>query len=153
MSDSYVEFIPVDPRYVPSQDAQHAAVALLRKAGLVRYTADISSETEQHIVFRDAGANFERVLCPSCGGDIPIETWQDWMNADYSAMAGFALRPVVTTCCATVATLNDLVYDWPQAFGRYALTLRNSDDSRATSVVAELERTLDCKLRTIRRHI
>ena len=59
MSDHFTTFIPADPRFVPSEKAQHAAAALLQD--LAPDAEDVSSEVEDAVVFRDCGENFERV--------------------------------------------------------------------------------------------
>ena len=147
MSDHFIRFIPLDARFVPEQKGQAAALALLR--AVAPDADDISSETEDHIAFRDCGENFECVRCPGCGAEIAIETWQGWMDHDYTEGGGFRLEPVTTPCCGKRETLNGLVYDRPQGFSCYVLTGMNPGRDLPSAVMTELEEALGCRLRTI----
>ena len=49
MSDHFVRFIPLDPRFVPTKRAQKAAVTILRRA--VPRADDVSSDVDEQIVF------------------------------------------------------------------------------------------------------
>jgi hypothetical protein len=147
MSDHYITFIPADPRFIPNKAAQRTAASLLRAA---RPDADeIKSETEDKVVFRDCGENFERVQCPACSAALDVETWQELMDADYSEEHGFRLDPLSLPCCEHKATLNDLHYDWAQGFSRFALTAMNAGGKVPKKLLAELESALGCKLRVV----
>jgi len=68
------------------------------------------------------GANMERITCPSCGTDL--QDW--WGNAMSEAWnSSYENLSVVTSCCQTSTSLNDLVYIWPTAFDRFALVIAN----------------------------
>jgi hypothetical protein len=71
MSDHYICFLPADASFIPSRVAQGAGVALLRAAW--PEAREITSETEDHIVFRDCGENFESVRCPHCSAPLDID--------------------------------------------------------------------------------
>jgi hypothetical protein len=150
MSEHFIRFIPLDPRFVPEAKAAATALALLRSAA--PDAADVFSETDDHIVFRDCGGNFERIRCPGCGAEIAIAMWQEWMDADYDG-SSFRLEPLTTPCCGTRETLNGLVYDWPLGFSRYALSARDPGGALRSSLVDELEEALGCRLRTIRERL
>jgi hypothetical protein len=113
----------------------------------------ISADVDEVVVFRDCGENFERVLCPSCGATIETELWQRWMTEDFSEENGFRLDPIVTPCCGTTTNLNELAYEGPQGFSRYALSILGTPEDAVTNVVPRLEGTLACKLRLIRQLI
>jgi hypothetical protein len=149
VSDHSVVFIPTDPRFVPSEKGQAAATALLRS--LLSGAEAISSEVDDVVEFRDCGENFETVRCPACLLPIEIDTWQEWMSEDYSDDAGFRLGVFATPCCGARTTLNELLYDWPQGFSRYALCAVNAGDAAAPSAAPELEAALGCRLRVIQR--
>ena len=151
MSDYYIHIIPVDPRYVPETQAQNAAIATLR-AMLIR-ADDIWDKSENKIVFRDCGKNFEQVRCPGCGADLSIDTWQELMDADYSEEEGFHLEPFPLSCCNQRYTLNDLVYEMPQGFSRYALSALNIDQSLTETLITKLEDALGCRVRIIHQTI
>ena len=102
------------------------------------------------VQFFDCGANFERVLCPSCGLEITIDWWKDRMDEDYSD--GFALAAFSTPCCGARCNLNQLIYEWPQRFGRFALSVLNAGIGKVSDRrLREFERILGCKLNVIYR--
>jgi len=151
MSDHFIRIIPVDPRFVPTKRAQKAAIAVIRAAAPM--TDEVSSETDDQIVFRDCGENFERVRCPGCGNEIALDTWQEWMSADYSDDDGFRLEALAIPCCNHRATLNELRYEMAQGFSRYVLSAMNIGQELPSSVLAKLEGALGCQLRIIRQMI
>ena len=54
----------------------------------------------------------------------------------------------------STVTLNDLQYDWPQGFGRFALQAMNPNIGKLNAAqMAEFERILGTKLRVIYQHI
>jgi hypothetical protein len=151
MSDQISTLIPDDPRFVPTKKAQAAALATLRK--LAPQADDISSGVDERVAFRDCGGNFESVGCPKCRCKIALETWQGWMDEDYSDPDGFRLGPFVTPCCTTEVRLSDLVYDWRQGFSRYYLTASNVRRPLSSASIGQLEGVLGCKLRIIRQQL
>ena len=84
---------------------------------------------------------------------IDLETWQGWMDEDYSDPDGFRLGTFVTPCCTTQVRLSDLVYDWPQGFSRYYLTASNVGRTLSPASVRQLEVVLGCKLCVIRQQL
>jgi hypothetical protein len=148
LSDNSVEFLPVDPHFVPDAAAAERAAAILRAAA--PRADEVSSEVEPCVVFRDCGANFEQVRCPRCGKEIDTGCWQDWMDQDF-VEGGFQLQIFATPCCGHQATLDQLTYEMPQGFSRYTLRVRNPG-AVVVGVVPELEHCLGCRLRVIRAH-
>jgi hypothetical protein len=82
--------------------------------------------------FVDAGSNFARVSCPGCGADLG-EWWPTAMDQGYES--DFVDLAVEAPCCGLATTLNDLRYDWPQAFARVSIHVMNPN-------VGELDRDL-----------
>jgi hypothetical protein len=57
-------------------------------------------------------------------------------------------------CCGAATSLNDLVYEWPQGFARWALEIMNPGRGFLTDEEIErLARTVGHPLREIRTHI
>jgi hypothetical protein len=150
MSDYITTLIPEDPSFVPSKMAQDVAIATLRS--LAPKADDVASGVDDGVSFRDCGANFESVACPKCRSEIEQETWQTWMDQDYSDPSGFRLSSFVAPCCGAEVKLNDLVYDWPQGFSRYYLSASNVGRPLSSATITKLEGELGCKLRVIRQH-
>ena len=122
MSDSYVVVVPADPFLVPSEEAQHKLMEALRQ--IVPNVTEISVEVSERIFFISASANFERISCPNCTSELPVAWWQEQMDGDFDGK-GFKLAPLELPCCGSRAALNELQYNWPQAFGRFSCTVRN----------------------------
>ena len=78
MSDDYVYIIPEEPFLVPDEAKHQMAVAYFHSIapGAGEITASVSNCVE----FVHCGANFEKILCPSCGAVIELGQWQDWMD-------------------------------------------------------------------------
>ena len=150
MSDSWIALIPEDPRFVP--DPAKQLLARDRFAEIAPEADEIEIKLSDTVEFFDCGANFERVCCPSCGSEIPLAWWQDRMDEDYGE--GFKLAAYATPCCGASCTLHELVYEWPQGFGRFALDAMNPNlGNLEDRYKREFEEILGTKLRVIYQHI
>ncbi len=150
MSDNWITLIPEDPYLVPDAIRQSRA-----RDWFERVAPDVE-EIELHagdtIEFFDCGANFENVLCPNCRREIPLEWWQQRMEEDYDH--GFRLSKYPTPCCGAIRTLHELIYDWPQGFGRFALDAMNPGIGKLDEAQQrEIEEILGTPLRVIYQHI
>jgi len=150
MSDNWIALIPEDPRCVP--DAAKQRRARDRFAEIAPESDEIEIKVSEKIEFFDCGANFERILCPLCHAEISVQWWQDRMEEDSDH--GFKLATYATPCCGKKCTLHELVYDWPQGFGRFALDAMNPNIGKLEDQYKrELEKILGTKLRVIYQHI
>jgi len=151
MSDHTLHIVPSDPHFRPA-DSQ-ISVALAAAERFFPDADSIESLISDTIQFFDAGSNFEAAYCPACDTLLPLDWWQDAMDADY-AESGFRLEPTRTPCCGRSLTLNELRYDWPQAFGRFDLTVQNPNvGDVAADVLEALEAALGTRLRVIHQHL
>ena len=163
MSDNWLALIPDDPRFVP--DAAKRQCAHDRFAEIAPDADEINIKVSEKIEFFDCGANFERILCPSCSAEIPVDWWQDRMQEDSGVDGwqdrmdedsgdGFKLAAYVTPCCGKKCTLHELVYEWSQGFGRFALDAMNPNIGELEDKYKrEFETILGTKLRVIYQHI
>jgi len=150
MSDNWIALIPEDPRFVPDQAKCQRARE--RFAEIAPDADEIEVKISETVKFFDCGGNFERVLCPACQLEIPIEWWKDRMSEDYCD--GFKLAAYQTLCCGAPYTLHELVYEWSQGFGRFALDAMNPNIGELEErYKAEFEAILGTKLRVIYQHI
>ena len=150
MSDDWIALIPEDPRFVP-EPTRHSR-ARDRFAEIAPAADEIAIKVNEKVRFFDCGANFEQVLCPSCRSVVPIAWWQDRMGEDFED--GFKLAAYPTPCCGARHTLHDLVYEWPQGFGRFALNVMNPGIGKLEKRYRrEFEEILGTKLRVIYQHI
>ena len=151
VSDNWIALVPEDPMYVPSAQSRERALERFRK--LAPDADDIEIKVCDKTQFFECGANFERITCPACGAEIPMDWWQNRMDDDYTE-DGFALSPYPVPCCQVLRSLNDLVYEWPQCFGRFALDAMNPNIGKLEpEVIAEFERILGTRVRAIYQHI
>lgn len=120
MSDDYLRLVPADPTWQPSEETAQRCAELLRS--FYPSADEISAEFPGAIAFFDSGSNLGNIYCPACGQSVQA-WWPDAMDRAYeTAFQNLAVR---TPCCGAETSLNDLRYDWPSAFGRFALEIRN----------------------------
>ena len=150
MSANWIALVPEDPSFVPELGRQRRACE--RFAEIAPEADDIEIKVSERVELFDCGTNLERIRCPSCGAEIPVAWWQERMDEDYKD--GHKLAAYATPCCGSKSTLNALVYEWPQAFGRFAIDAMNPnigelDDNHKR----EFESILGTKLRVVYQHI
>jgi hypothetical protein len=146
MSDHFLVVIPAGP----DEDLPETAESI--RETLVGMTGGDESRVKDYgkLQFIDAGENFERVACPGCKDEIPIDTWQGWMESDWHGEEGFHLHEHEMPCCGRATTLNDLVYHFPQGFARWFVSARNANRGPLTpDEIAQLEQIAGLKLRAI----
>jgi hypothetical protein len=163
MSDNWIALIPEDPHFVP--DIARRERALRRFMEIAPDAEEIEIKVSERIEFYDCGQNFERIVCPSCHAQISLDWWQDRMDEDSGSVGwedrmdddsgeGFKLDAYSMPCCGRKYTLHELVYEWPQGFGRFALDAMNpSIGALDEKYKQEFEAILGTKLRVIHQHI
>jgi len=150
MSDNWIALVPEDPRFIPDAVKQH--LARDRFAEIAPEADEIEIRVSDNVEFFDCGANLKRICCPSCGAEISVEWWKDRMDEDQGD--GYKLATYATPCCGAEHTMHDLVYEWPQGFGRFALDAMNPNIGKlADKHKREFEEILGTKLRVIYQHI
>jgi hypothetical protein len=104
---------------------------------------------QPHTTFIDQGANFESGRCPGCKIEVEIASWQEWMDKSYESE--FRDLYLAMPCCGASTSLNDLIYEWPAGFARFALFIENPNIGGwlAKGQLAAVEDAVDCKLRQI----
>jgi hypothetical protein len=150
MSDKWILLIPEDPHFVPGVAAQRRACDRLRQ--IVPDAFEVVAKVSEKVEFFDCGVNFERIVCPACAAEVPIDWWRDRMEEEYDG--GYSLASYAMPCCKAQRTLHELVYEWPQGFGRFALEAFNPGIGELSDRDKyELEAILGTELREIYRHI
>jgi hypothetical protein len=151
MSDDFIVLVPRDPSYAAPPDVQQRVAAVLKR--LAPSADKITPEVSETIRFHDAGASFENIRCPRCGAEISIDWWQDRMDDDFED-DGFRLSSYAVPCCGVPLTLNQLTYEWPQAFGRTSWTVQNADIGEIDAAgKTELEQAAGFSLTVVRQHL
>ena len=72
-------------------------------------------------------------------------------EADYVDLKGFYLLAYPVPCCGALVTPRELKFDWPVAFGKFALRITDPEfdtslQDDAKRVAKELEPILGCEL-------
>lgn len=160
MSDDYLKIVPVEVSHIPVAGAHQAAIELLE--GFFPDGEECEVEVHDTVQFIDQGENLERVYCPACQGTIEINFlakndpgasfWFD-LSERLGEEEVFEMS-VVMLCCGKSVPFTSLTFDWPAAFARFELSVRNPDSSENLSAaeLSELEQVLGCKLRQVRAH-
>lgn len=149
MSDNWLQYIPADPFFQPSQAAAERARTLL--AAFVPRADTVKSEFKASTEFFHPGGNWSGVKCPACGADA--ETW--WQSAMRAAWKKqFADLNTTAGCCGALVSLNDLHYVWPAGFGRFVIEALNPGVRDLQPAEEDLLRkALGCDLRKIWVHL
>ena len=149
VSDSWLILIPTDPMWQPEPAAAERAAT--RLAQLLPRAEAVSSEFKEDVEFIDAGSNFDTAACPECAADV-TEWWFEAMNT--ASEVAFADLSCTMPCCGEASSLNDLDYDMPVGFSRFALSASNPDVSRFDGDdLRSISKELGHPIRTIWRHL
>lgn len=145
MSDNWLLLVPADPTFQPAEAAANAACDMFRS--FVPQAEDVSIRFSENIIFFDPGANFERVSCPRCKSEV-TDWWADAM--DVAAASDFSDLLATTPCCQTKISLDELSYEAPAAFGRFALSALNPNIAELAELQrVELSSQLGCGLHVV----
>jgi hypothetical protein len=149
MSDNWLQFVPDDPQYRPSQEQAENARQLF--ASFVPEADEVSAQVRDTIEFFHSGSNWSGVKCSACGADA--ESW--WEDAlDAAEAQSFESLLCVAGCCGAEVSLNELSYVWPAAFGSFALVAMNPNvENLSAAQKGELEQQLGCSLRAVWTHL
>jgi len=151
MSDNWIEIVPQDPDFVPALETQNRAKAYFEK--IAPNADEVTITAGDTIKFFDCGANFQSIHCPECASEIDMDWWGQEMS-QATQDDGFILEEILTPCCHVASTLNNLLYDWPQAFGRFCISAMNPDIGTLTdNTVAQFEAVLGCRITVVYQHI
>lgn len=124
VSDRWIRVIPTDPAFAPDSAAGRRACDLLQGYAPAAPSGSPARQVDSdHIVFIDAGSNFESISCPWCSAAVDVEWWQ--LQMDHAASSEFRDLLTRTPCCDVTTSLNDLHYEWPQGFARWWLEVMN----------------------------
>jgi DNA-directed RNA polymerase subunit N (RpoN/RPB10) len=151
VGDTWLRYVPTDPKWQPTPDAAAEAALLL-----VEYSRPLNGATDVECEFFDEVELFhpiemwEGVRCPACGADI--EDW--WYESVGTANEkGFSDLAATTPCCRTTTTLNDVGFIRPAAFGKFALSSMNPTTEPTREQDAEVARRLGAKVRKVWTHL
>jgi hypothetical protein len=122
MTQAFLIIIPNDPDADVSDEIAEAACVALE--GMFPDAEDVSYDLFDEVRLIDPGVAFDSVHCPACGKDA--DPW--WPAAmDKAARLEFDDLDVVTKCCKTAISLNDMKYAPSAGFARFAIVVENAD--------------------------
>ncbi|PKO16177.1 MAG: hypothetical protein CVU39_09120 [Chloroflexi bacterium HGW-Chloroflexi-10] len=151
MSDNWIILIPKEPNYIPEEILRENARKRLLE--IAPDSDKVKIIVTEHISFFDCGANLDRISCPKCNAELPPGWWQEKMHIDFDKDT-FKLDKYLTPCCKHSCSLNELVYDWHQGFGKFAIEAMNPNIGPLKEIyILELEAILGTGLRVIYQHI
>ncbi len=149
MTVTTTEFVPVNPHYIPGTPAISAAGAYIKEHYPKSHSVEAISREGVDVFF--PGLNMTACHCPECGAALADEAWQAILVADHAETKGFYLLAHPVPCCRALVTPRELKFDWPVAFGKFALRITDPDFDTASQaasvrVAKELEPILGCEL-------
>lgn len=157
MSRSAIVLVPCQRGFVPDDARCREALASIQ--AMLPPDAIVGLVRHEGIELFDCGENFLDVRCPACGVSLDTGDWGDLMDADYNAAAGqgttsgFRLQARPLPCCGASHAVDELVYDWPMAFGKFAITLDDPAIGQFTpEQLSAIEGKLGCGLVMVLRH-
>jgi hypothetical protein len=146
MHESKIYIIPQDEHFVPTPSAAQAAVSYLHELPGIE---DIELINDGRIKFFDAGPGEMTITCPHCHEELDVEWWAARMTED-EGPDGHRVASYPLPCCGASATLNQLVYDAPQGFARFAIDIYNDAGVTLTDPqVKAIEALLGCAARVV----
>jgi hypothetical protein len=160
VSDDYLRIVPVEMEFVPATESHEAAIELLEE--FFPDGEECEVEVYETVQFIDQGENLEAVICPACRkvnrinfleeGDAGASFWLE-LSERFEAEEVSEIA-VHMLCCNTKVPFTSLTFDWPAAFARFELSVRNPDSTEdlTESQLASIEQILGCKLKQVRAH-
>ncbi|MFG3604844.1 hypothetical protein [Micromonospora chersina] len=124
MSDFYISLIPTDVNWQPTSAAATEAEAYVRRVFLDPdgVQQDVAVEFYDRITVVDAGENVQKITCPRCDRDIPLDWYEDLIE---ETEGEFDSLSVTVPCCETAVALDTLKFDWPSGFARFEIAVAN----------------------------
>ncbi|MEV0564888.1 hypothetical protein [Dactylosporangium sp. NPDC050588] len=124
MSDFYASAIPTNATWQPTPEAANEAEAYVWRVfpdpdGVQQ---EVTVEFYDRITAVDAGENLERITCPRCGSDIPVDWYSDLLE---ETEGEFDNLNVTVPCCSAPVPLDTLGFDWPCGFARFEIAVAN----------------------------
>ena len=142
-----IRMIPGEEMTVFSGTASDRAVEILNRC--IRADS-VTVSVYETPVFVDCGSNLEKIICPICGAEVPMDWWGEAM--DTASATEFTDLRAELPCCGAQASLNDLMYDFPCGFARWVLEIAEPADEIPAAILSELASVLGEELRTVKVH-
>lgn len=152
MSDNWIIVAPKLPGYIPSADNVQVAMAIFKN--LAPDSDEFEIIESEHTQLFDCGSNLENIECPKCKSSLEFDWWGEAMTKDFDESSGFHLKKYSVPCCPAELSLNELSYNFNQAFGRFALSAMNPNVGMLSSENLErLGAALGCQISVVYQHL
>ena len=153
MSTRIWSFLPLDMRFVPTQDRIENAIAWLR---LAMPAHKVEAIDHGNIAFFDCGGNMGTTYCPHCQIELSTGDWSEWMTEDYDDASGFQFSTRVMPCCDQTASLDQIIFETPCFFGQFGIvvtdTMQTYSESEIEAFAVQLGTHLGCAIRFLESH-
>ena len=123
MSESWLRFFAADADALPDSERIEKALAFVAEA--LPRADHIEVERYDGIRLIDCGENLTSVKCPSCRSELFPKIVSVELLATATMHSGISDRRLDLTCCGARQNLRELLYDWPIAFGRFSIDVRD----------------------------
>ena len=147
-----ISFLPLDPYFVPTQDAAGKATEILESYfEFGDYDVEIETFSESH--FFSTPDCWEFIVCPECKQKAAIgrsELWDDLISVAESAKNALT-HQVQMPCCGKNIPLKCLDFEYvfgkTAAIARFRVSLNDIDpDEVEESLITDIELVLGCKV-------
>ncbi len=106
------------------------------------------------IQFFSRCGNFQTITCHHCKANVNLGWWSDTVSSDYDEKPGFRLKKYKLPCCSKLASLDEPIYDFHQAFGSFALSAMNPNiGEMSDDTVSKIEMALGCEVSIVYQHV
>ena len=131
-----IYIIPSDPKVSFNRND---AANLIQMLAIRFPDKEIAACLGSEISFVDCGEGLEKINCPNCNKEIPMEFWQKEMEKAYQNK--FSNLNITTPCCGKISNLNNLKYTRDCCFAKFILSIQDPDESVLNEVdlLKELE--------------
>jgi hypothetical protein len=150
VSNGWILIIPRDPTYEPSDMAATRTHRYLIEQ--LPEAEEVLVERYDGIEFVHAGPNLDRLWCPLCQAELTVDWYYSCVGRAHKEQ--YRELAVEMPCCKGTGNLNDLGWNFPVGFARFALSARDPNVLDLTKAqMLELERLLETPITRIWRHM
>ncbi len=148
MSDNIMYLLAADPLAMPSVERREWTELLVRNLCPGAHEIVVHADDLPELYL--AMTNLEATYCPHCAANLDewwpqaVDTWWKGGRRDLGA---------VVPCCREPTSLNELDYDWPQGFARFAIEILNPSHDLEPGELDTISRAAGMLLRVVWAHI
>ncbi|MDW3647137.1 MAG: hypothetical protein R8P61_08745 [Bacteroidia bacterium] len=145
MSTSILRITPSNPLFIPPENARSSALNYLKTR--FRKGKQIEERISEKIIFIDQGHNISEPSCPLCSSVLEIEWFAETVDSSYKE--DFVNLDYPSPCCKKLINLNELLWEFPCAFGKYYLEVWDIERMLSEHEIKVLKAKLASSLKII----